>query len=538
MQVYNTLTKRKERLDTLEPNKIRMYVCGPTTYNFIHLGNARPLVVFDIIRRYLQYKGYEVTYVQNFTDVDDKIIQRGHEEGIPPTAVAAKYIEEYFKDADLLGVKRADYHPKVSDHIPDIIRVIETLLEKGHAYRIGGDVYYRVRSFERYGQLSGRSLEEMMAGARVEIDERKEDPMDFALWKEAKPGEPAWESPWGPGRPGWHIECSVMSMKYLGETLDIHGGGQDLIFPHHENEIAQSEAYTGKPFVRYWLHNGFITVNKEKMSKSLGNFFILREILAKYPPEVVRFYLGSTHYRSPLDFDDTKLDEAARALSRLNNTLYRLQEALRKHEETGAAGEVDEGFLARINELKDRFETAMDDDFNTAQALGYLFDMAREINAYIDSWEKGENGKKLAALREAYRIFTLLGADILGFLKKSPGQGDRDVAARVVEALLVMKEEAERAGNTTRAEQISACLASAGLDMGEGEPGAEQARSPETLPDLAAIMDILLKWRAEARKNKDFATADTIRDTLKKIGVIIEDTKEGARWRIETAAKI
>ncbi len=532
MQVYNTLTKRKEKLDTLEPNKVRMYVCGPTTYNFIHLGNARPLVVFDIVRRYLEYKGYEVTYVQNFTDVDDKIIQRGHEEGIPPAEVAAKYIEEYFKDADLLGVKRADYHPKVSDHIPDIIKVIQGLMEKGFAYQVGGDVYYRVRSFPRYGQLSGRSLEEMMAGARVEVDERKEDPMDFALWKEAKPGEPAWESPWGPGRPGWHIECSVMSMKYLGETLDIHGGGADLIFPHHENEIAQSEAYTGKPFVRYWLHNGFITVNKEKMSKSLGNFFILREILARYPAEVVRFYLGSTHYRSPLDFDDTKLDEAARALSRLNNTLRRLDETIRKSGEAGPAHEADGDFLARINELKSSFEAAMDDDFNTAQAVGHLFDMAREINAYIDLWGKEGNRSILAALFEARRIFTLLGADILGFLNEGERAADHEVALRVIKTLLAMKDEAARAGDTSRAEKISTCLASAGLRPEDMRLG-ESLSDAETMPDLACLMDNLLKWRSEARKSKDFVTADLIRDNLRKIGIIIEDTKEGARWRIE-----
>ncbi|HNX92215.1 MAG TPA: cysteine--tRNA ligase, partial [Syntrophomonas sp.] len=286
MKVYNTLSGKKEELQTLEANQANIYVCGPTTYNYIHLGNARPLVVFDTVRRYLAYRGYTVKYVQNFTDVDDKIINRAREENDDPLQLANRYIEEYFVDADALGICRADVHPKVSDHIPEIIKVVEGLIEKGYAYEIDGDVYYRVKAFTGYGKLSGRSLDEMLAGARVEVDERKEAAADFALWKKAKAGEPSWPSPWGAGRPGWHIECSVMSMKYLGETIDIHGGGADLIFPHHENEIAQTEAYTGKPFVKYWMHNGFITINSEKMSKSLGNFFILRDILAKYPHDV------------------------------------------------------------------------------------------------------------------------------------------------------------------------------------------------------------------------------------------------------------
>ncbi|HPU35217.1 MAG TPA: cysteine--tRNA ligase, partial [Bacillota bacterium] len=304
MEIYNTLTRRKETFQPREPGKVYMYVCGPTTYNYIHLGNARPLVFFDTVRRYLLYKGYDVLYVQNFTDVDDKIINRAREEGEDPLSLARKYINEYFKDADALNVRRADRHPRVSDHMPDIVRVVEELVQKGFAYEVDGDVYFEVRKFPGYGKLSGRSLEDMQAGARVEVDSRKRDPMDFALWKAAKPGEPSWDSPWGPGRPGWHIECSVMSLKYLGPGFDIHGGGYDLVFPHHENEIAQSEAATGKPFVRYWMHNGFITVNEEKMSKSLGNFFLVRDILSRFSPEVVRFFLLSTHYRSPLDFDD------------------------------------------------------------------------------------------------------------------------------------------------------------------------------------------------------------------------------------------
>ena len=294
-----------------------MYVCGPTTYNYIHLGNARPLVVFDTVRRYLKYRGFDVMYAQNFTDVDDKIINRAREEGVEAHELAERYIGEYFKDAEALHVKQADLHPRVSQHIPEIIEVIAALVAKGHAYVRDGDVFFAVRSFADYGKLSGRSLDDILSGARVEVDTRKEEPYDFALWKSAKPGEPSWKSPWGMGRPGWHIECSVMSTKYLGSTLDIHVGGSDLIFPHHENEIAQSEAYSGQPFVRYWLHNGFITVNKEKMSKSLGNFFIVRDILEKYSGNVVRLYLLSTHYRNPLDFDDTKLEEAGKALERI-----------------------------------------------------------------------------------------------------------------------------------------------------------------------------------------------------------------------------
>ncbi|HHW42757.1 MAG TPA: cysteine--tRNA ligase, partial [Desulfotomaculum sp.] len=312
MVIYNTLTKKKELFVPRQAGRVDMYVCGPTTYNFIHLGNARPLVFFDTVRRYFQYRGYRVKYIQNFTDVDDKIINRAREEGVDALALSRKYINEYFKDADALNVRRADVHPQVTGHIPEIIDLIAALMEKGAAYEVDGDVYFAISAFPEYGKLSGRTLEEMQAGARVEVDPRKKHPMDFALWKAARAGEPSWDSPWGKGRPGWHIECSAMALKYLGYSFDIHGGGFDLVFPHHENEIAQAEAATGRPFVRYWMHNGFITVNQEKMSKSLGNFFLVREILNKFPPEVVRFFLLSTHYRSPLDFDDEKMAAAGR----------------------------------------------------------------------------------------------------------------------------------------------------------------------------------------------------------------------------------
>lgn len=448
-----------------------MYVCGPTTYNLIHLGNARPLVVFDTVRRYLIYKGYEVTYVQNFTDVDDKIINRAIEEGITAQALAEKYIQEYFKDAEALGVLKADVHPRVSEHIGDIIEAIEILLKKGYAYTVDGDVYFRVQSFPEYGRLSGRDLEDMMVGARVEVDERKENPMDFALWKKAKPGEPYWESPWGAGRPGWHIECSVMSMKYLGQTIDIHGGGADLIFPHHENEIAQSEALTGHPFVKYWMHNGFITVNKEKMSKSLGNFFILRDILEHYPPYVVRFYLLSTHYRSPLDFDDEKLQEAKKAVDRLVNCLEMLKEAISQGEQK-SLGPEDQEFLAEINLLQTQFMMAMDDDFNTALALSHLFSMARLINTYLH-----EKARNLEVLKRAEEVFS----EFLNIL---------------------------------------------GLRL-----------LPEGDDELTRVLTAVLTFRDKARKEKDFATADAIREMLQELGVVVEDSKDGFRYRITGKVK-
>ena len=307
IMVHNTLNNTKMEFKTIEPGKVKMYVCGPTTYNYIHLGNARPIVVFDTIRRYLTYRGYEVTYIQNFTDVDDKIIKRANEENDDPIKLAARYIDEFFKDVNALNVLPASTYPKVSEHMQEIIQFVQDIIDAGYGYEVDGDVYFAVRKYEDYGVLSGRNLDDMQAGARVDVDDRKQDPMDFALWKSAKPGEPAWDSPWGPGRPGWHIECSAMSRKYLGDQFDIHGGGQDLLFPHHENEIAQTGCVTGKPMANYWLHNGFITINSEKMSKSLGNFFLLREILEKFDSETVRFYLLSVQYRSPLDFDDEKL---------------------------------------------------------------------------------------------------------------------------------------------------------------------------------------------------------------------------------------
>jgi cysteinyl-tRNA synthetase len=466
LQVYNTLTRSKEQFIPKEEGHVRMYVCGPTTYNFIHLGNARPIVVFDTIRRYLEYLGFKVTYIQNFTDVDDKIIKRASEEGESPLDLAAKYIDEYFLDADKLMVKRANIHPKVSEHMGDIIDFIKGLQEKGYAYEVDGDVYFTVRKFTDYGKLSGRSVDDLLSGARVEVDQRKNDPLDFALWKKAKSGEPAWDSPWGLGRPGWHIECSAMSHKYLGEEFDIHGGGYDLVFPHHENEIAQTEALTCAPMARYWLHNGFITINHEKMSKSLGNFFLLREILEKFDPMVVRFYLLGTHYRSPLDFDDEKLEVAKKGLERLKNSYLALGNALKRANQSENADILKES----IGKTKTEFENAMNDDFNTALAIAALFDLAREVNTYLKESELDQK-----TLIEVKKVFN----DLLGVL---------------------------------------------GIAFSEGEATDEK---------LGELIQQAITMRQDARKAKDFATADNIRNQLKELGIILEDTPQGTNWKLE-----
>lgn len=484
IEVYNTLTRRKEKLETREPGRVSMYVCGPTTYNYIHLGNARPLVVFDTVRRYLMYKGYQVTYVQNFTDVDDKIINKAREEGEDPLALAQRYINEYFSDADALNVMRADNHPKVSEHIPEIIELIQKLIDGGYAYNIDGDVFFEVRKFKNYGKLSGRSLDEMQAGARVEVNAIKKDPMDFALWKKAKPGEPSWPSPWGDGRPGWHIECSAMALKYLGAGFDIHGGGYDLIFPHHENEIAQSEAVTQEVFARYWMHNGFITVNKEKMSKSLGNFFLVREILEKFPGEVVRFYLLSTHYRSPLDFDDQKIAASQKGLERLKNCLNMLREALEDNGVGEAANEHDRQFSEKMGRFKEAFEKAMDDDFNTALAIAVWFDLAKEINVYLNKLKTGKTRVSLELLREAEELFTTFN-HVLGILNEDPDSGK------------ILLEE-----NTSADNEL-----------------------------VEKLIELIIDIRQQARKKKDFDTADAIRDGLKGLGIIIQDTPQGVKWK-------
>ena len=468
VMIYNTLAKKKMPFVPLEEGKVKMYVCGPTTYNYIHLGNARPIVVFDTVRRYFTYLGYDVTFVSNFTDVDDKIIKRANEEGQDPVKLAAYYIDAYFEDTKALNVMPADVHPKVSEHIQQIIDFVQGLIDKGYAYALdNGDVYYSVRKFADYGQLSGRDINDLLSGARVEVDEKKKDPLDFALWKSAKPGEPYWESPWGQGRPGWHIECSAMSAQYLGDTFDIHGGGQDLIFPHHENEIAQSCALHDAPMARYWMHNGFITINQEKMSKSKGNFFMLRDILERFDPQVVRFYLLSVQYRSPLDFDDEKIEVAGRGLERLKNASEAVAKAMKlagAHEDDDAAE-----LRAKAEKAEADFRAAMNDDFNTALAIAALFELAKDINIYL---KKDQFDAK--TLEMAQKVLTDL-ANVLGIELEASTGADDDLADK--------------------------------------------------------LMDLIIAIRKDARANKDFQTADRIRDGLAEIGVILEDSKAGTTWK-------
>ncbi|NLW44979.1 MAG: cysteine--tRNA ligase [Syntrophomonadaceae bacterium] len=524
IKVYNTLSRKKEELRSINPPKIGMYVCGPTTYNYIHLGNARPLVVFDTIRRYLIYRGFEVTYVQNFTDVDDKIINRAHEENKEAHEIADFYINEYFKDARALHVREADLHPRVSEHIPEIIEAIKALIDKGHAYVRDGDVFFAVSSFPGYGKLSGRSPEDILAGARVEVDERKEEPHDFALWKSAKPGEPYWESPWGKGRPGWHIECSVMSMKYLGSTLDIHGGGADLVFPHHENEIAQSEAYSGQPFVRYWLHNGFITVNKEKMSKSLGNFFIVRDILQKYSGNVVRLYLLSTHYRSPLDFDDSKLEEAERALERIKNSWHLLQEALGEPGSTDLTPK-DEELSRELDTLRAEFIMAMDDDFNTALAISHIFGVVRAVNRYLAEAKT----RSRPVLEHAMQVFREM-IDIIGIALDAEEAQSSSKVRDLVSSLVEFRRQARQEKDYPTADMVRDLLHRQGVILEDSKEGSRIRL--ETEPELEGLMADIMQMRQSLRKDKNFARADQLRETLAAQGIIIEDNREGSRWRL------
>lgn len=474
LKVYDTMSRCEREFTPRDPGKVSIYVCGVTPYNYCHIGNARPYLVWDVIRRYLTYKGYSVRYVQNFTDVDDKIIKRAKEEGISALEVADRYIKEYFYDMDALGIKRADVYPRVTDHIPDIIAMVEKLVEKGNAYVVDGDVYYSVESFSEYGKLSGRSLEDLKAGARIEVDERKHHPMDFALWKASKEGEPAWDSPWGPGRPGWHIECSVMSLKYLGPGFDFHGGGSDLVFPHHENELAQSEAATGTTFVRYWVHNGFVNIGGEKMAKSVGNVTRVRDIVEKYPGPALRYYMLSTHYRSPIDFKLEDMPAAVRGWERLRNLEKNLERALAGKETDISSDLVSNAseFLTMLDEHRRAFEAAMDADFNTAQALGVLFDLARDLNSYLAEGDiTGERAAVLAAGRDLFlsmgEVMGLTGTDVF----------DQDGAL------------------------------------------------------VNSLVQLIAELRQEARARKDYATADRIRDRLAQQGIVLEDTPTGPRWR-------
>ncbi|KAI4453180.1 cysteinyl-trna synthetase [Holotrichia oblita] len=479
LKVYNTLTKQKEKFIPIEPGQVKIYVCGVTPYNYPHIGNARPFIFWDVVRRYLEYLDFNVYHVQNFTDIDDKIIKAAMAENTSWDKIAGKYIDSYFESVDKLNVRRAHAYPKVSEHIDDIIAVIEKLISKGYAYKIDdGSVYYRVESFSGYGKLSGRSLDDMWAGARIEVDESKTNPMDFALWKSAKPDEPAWQSPWGLGRPGWHIECSVMANKYLGESFDFHGGGSDLIFPHHENEIAQSEAFTGRePFARYWLHNGFVTLNEEKMSKSVGNFFLITDVLRYFRPEVLRFFMLSTHYRSPLDFSYERLEEAGKGLERLKTALKNL-DYLQKLPPQEYRGDDSEALIQAVNTSQNGFFEAMDDDFNTALAIGHMFSLAREINIYYHKIVRGNLNPDIKTILLASQCYAAM-SEVLGVLDKQPMPRDS-------------KDESSL---------------------------------------TAKLMDIIIDIRQEARNKKDWATADKLRSRLSEIGIVLEDSPQGASWK-------
>ncbi len=468
IKVYNTLTERKEEFIPLEDRKVKMYVCGPTVYDHAHIGHARSAVVFDVIRRWLEFRGYEVIYVRNYTDIDDKIIKRAKEENIPWYEVARKYIQSYEEDMKALNVKEPTYKPKVTEHIKEIIEVVEGLIAKGFAYQSNGDVYFSVESFPDYGKLSKRNIKELLAGARIEPGENKKNPLDFALWKSSKEGEPGWESPWGYGRPGWHIECSVMSMKYLGETMDIHGGGLDLIFPHHENEIAQSESYTGKTFARYWIHNGFVMVNREKMSKSLGNFFTVKDILKEFPPDVLRLFLISTHYRSPIDFSFERLKESERGLQRIMNFISS-KPIIEKLPETEGSGE-----SLDVDAYRKEFELSMDDDFNTAKAIGILFELIKRANQLKDraiKENKVTKEEKLQLLESIETVENLLKS--LGFYLKE-----------------------------------------------ERESGIEDK-----------LIKLLIDIRAELRRRKAFDLADEIRERLSDMGISLEDLPSGTIYK-------
>ncbi|MDL2234215.1 cysteine--tRNA ligase [Ruminococcaceae bacterium OttesenSCG-928-L11] len=462
MKLYNTLTRKKEEFIPLDGNKVKLYACGPTVYNYIHIGNARPICVFDTLRRYMEFRGYDVTFVQNFTDVDDKIIKKANEEGVDSSDIAARYMAEYETDAKGLGIRPADIHPKATEAMSDIIAIVEALVEKGYAYETNGDVYFRSRRFKEYGKLSHQPLDDLESGSRIEVGDIKEDPLDFAVWKAAKPGEPYWESPWGNGRPGWHIECSAMVKKHLGDTIDIHCGGQDLIFPHHENEIAQSECANDKEYVRYWLHNGYINVDNRKMSKSLGNFFTVRDVAEKYGYEPIKYLMLQAHYRSPINYSLEIIEQCASALERLHTCRDNLDYALAHAD--NAATDSSAPFLASLEGFREQFITAMDDDLNTADGIAALFDLVKACNIHFT------DPKPEADCKAAIALFDEL-ADILGLLYNR-GQAD----------------------------------------------------------DLDSEIQALIDERQDARKNRDFARADAIRDQLSARGIVLEDTPQGVKY--------
>lgn len=465
MKVYNTLTRKKEELVPITPGEIKMYACGPTVYNYIHIGNARPLCIFDILRRYLEYRGYKVTFVQNFTDIDDKIIRRANEEHVDFSEISERYIKEFWADADGLNVRHATVNPKATENIDAIIQIISTLIEKGYAYEAQGDVYFSTEKFKDYGKLSHQPLEDLEAGARIMVGEVKREPMDFAVWKAAKPGEPAWDSPWGKGRPGWHIECSAMNWRYLGDTIDIHCGGQDLIFPHHENEIAQSECFTGKPFAHYWMHNGYINVDNVKMSKSLGNFFTVRDVAEKYGYEPIRYLLISAQYRSPINYSTDIIEQCISALNRLYTCRDSLDFELKNASDAEHDG--DRAIIDGFGKYREQFIDAMDDDLNTADAIASIFELVRDINTNV--------------------------------VGKTPSKA-------LVEGAIAMFDELT------------------------GVLGLVYNRKTETLD---SDVEALIEARTNARKEKNWAEADRIRDQLKEMGIVLEDTAQGVKWHRE-----
>lgn len=463
IQIYNTLTRQKEPFKPIEPGKVSMYVCGPTVYNYIHIGNARPAIVFDTVRRYLEYKGFDVNYVLNFTDVDDKIIKAAKEAGEEVGTLADRFIDAYLEDVQALGVKKATKNPRVMETMDDIIAFIDVLVDKGYAYEADGDVYFKPRSFDGYGKLSHQSIDELRSGARIQVGEKKSDPLDFALWKKAKEGEIAWDSPWGQGRPGWHIECSAMVKKYLGDTIDIHAGGQDLTFPHHENEIAQSEAHNDQSFANYWMHNGYINIDNEKMSKSLGNFVLARDLIEKHDPKVLRFFMLSVHYRNPINFTEELLQSAKTSLERIETAYHNL--AHRREASMNLTAD-NKDWLECIQERQKRFEAEMDDDFNTANAISVLFNLSKEANVYVQ--------------RE-------------------------QTATEVIDAFC---------------EAIASMMEVLGIQIKRAQEGL-----------LDETVEALIVERDAARKNRDFARADEIRDELKNQNIILEDTPQGVRWK-------
>lgn len=463
MKIFNTLTREKEEFKPIKEGEVKIYACGPTVYNYIHIGNARPICVFDVLRRYLEYRGYKVTFVQNFTDIDDKIIKRANEEGSTFTEVSEKYIKEFWKDAEGLNFRPATVHPKATENVDKIIEIVKGLIDNGHAYEVDGDVYFSPKTFDEYGKLSHQPLEELEAGARIMVGDIKKDPMDFALWKSAKPGEPYWESPWGKGRPGWHIECSAMVCRYLGESIDIHCGGQDLIFPHHENEIAQSECFTGKPFANYWMHNGYINVDNVKMSKSLGNFFTVRDVAEKYGYEPIRYLMISSSYRSPINYSVDIIEQCKASLSRL----YTCRDSIDFEIKNATDGELSESVKSQLDKRVAQFIEAMDDDLNTADGIAAVFELVRDINTLV--------------------------------IGKGQSKSTAEYAAKIFDELT-------------------------------GVLGLVYNRKTETLD---ADIDAMIEARTQARKSKNWAEADRIRDELKAMGIVLEDTAQGVKWHRE-----